>query len=167
VTESADTVIARTSSRRPLWQRLIRYVLLVAIFAIPAAVLLSYEGFCFDRARFVGENEMIEAAVRGIAGSNRMAIDASDAAIKDFLRGNPNCCAVDRHPRGRSLLDVVTGWNVAEVEVNYERSSARASRAEPYYKQFVSVSSCGQFLKSRYGTGTSTLETVSRLEVQS
>jgi hypothetical protein len=55
VTESADTVIARTSSRRPLWQRLIRYVLLVAIFAIPAAVLLSYEGFCFDRARFVGE----------------------------------------------------------------------------------------------------------------
>jgi len=147
-------------SHRPLWKRLLGYALVIAIIAMPAAVLLSQQGFCFAQARFVSDAEMIEAAVRGIAGSNRMAIDASDAAIKAFLRSNLNCCAVDRQPGRRTFVDVLTGWNIAEVEVNYERSSARPSlQTERYYKHYVSVSACGEFLKTDHGTATPTLET--------
>jgi hypothetical protein len=141
--------------------------LLLLMLVPTSGAALSYYGFCFRHARFLSDAEIIESAVHGIADSKRMTIDSSDASVKDFLRRYPKCCAVDRHPPLRSWADVLSGWNIAEVEVNYERNLQRpASQAGNFYKQYASVSACGEFLKYRYGTSTPTLETAPRRNSQ-
>jgi len=142
-------------------KRITKYALTVVLLLVPtSAAVLSAEGFCFDRWRFLSDAEMIEPVVRTLAEQNQMAIDSTESAIREFLRGNPYCCAVDRHPDRRNWLDVLTGWNIAEVEVNFEMNPKRTYlRGENFYKRYVSVSACGKFLRYGRGTSTATLET--------
>jgi hypothetical protein len=146
-------------------KKIIKYVFMAMLLLAPsAATVMSYHGFCFSQGRFLNDTEMIEPTVRALAEDKDMNIDSSPDAIKDFLQRNPDCCAVDRYPDWRGWLDVVTGWNTSEVEVNFERNPKRLSREnyEKYYKRYVSVSACGNVLKRGPGTSTPTLETARR-----
>ena len=137
-----------------------KYVLTIVLLLVPATgAVLSYRGFCFGQARFLSDTELIKSTVQTLAGKNLMIIDSSDFAIQQFFHSFPNCCSVDRFPDERKLIDVLTGWNTAKVEVNFERSKKYSSvSGEKYYKEFVSVSACGEVLKITHGTGTPTLE---------
>jgi hypothetical protein len=89
-----------------------------------------------------------------------MAIDASEVSIHDFLKNNPQCCQVNRYPDYRGMLDLLVGWNVPEIEVNFEMDPNRpAWRSNRYYKQFVAVNTCGKLIKTGRGIESSTLET--------
>jgi hypothetical protein len=144
--------------------RMAKYAVATAL-AILAFVAfgISNEGFCFTQWRFLNDRELIEVTVRTLAEQGQMAIDSSPSSVKEFLNRNPDCCAVDRHPAWRTWLDVMTGWNTLEVEVNFEMNPKRDySLGENYYKRWISVSACGKFLKYGPGTTTRTLETVGK-----
>lgn len=90
-----------------------------------------------------------------------MAIDDSEEAIQKFLKDNPRCCEVNRYPSYRGMLDLLIGWNMPEVEINYERHPERpAWMTLRYDKAFAIVSTCGEFVKLyQSGTDTDSLET--------
>jgi hypothetical protein len=165
-TEGKGHVTIEPSPRQADRKRLIKYALTTVLLLTPiTATVLSYNGFCFSQGRFLSDAEMIEPAVRALAENNYMSIDSSEGSVKDFLVRNPDCCAVDRYPDRRSSLDVLTGWNISEIEVNFESNPKFLSRQnyEKYYKRYVSVSACGKFLKYGPGTSTPTLEKPNRL----
>lgn len=112
---------------------------------------LSSQGYCFGEMRYLTDGELIAGAVRHL--KRDISFDGSEQAIQKFYEKNPNCCDVDRKPARRSLLDELTGWNFAEVEVNFER----IGRGSMGYRSYVSVSACGEGLKS-FGESTKTLE---------
>jgi hypothetical protein len=140
-----------------------KYVLATVLVIVAiTAMQFSYEGLCFSHWRFLSDAEMIEPAVRALGRENYIRIDPIDA--KDFLLRNPDCCSVNRYPAQRMWLDVVTGWNISEIEVNFERNPKflSAENYEKYYKQYISVSACGEVLKRGPGTSTHTLEKADR-----
>lgn len=154
------------SSRQAGRKTLIKVTLAIVLLLMPiTAALLSDSGFCFSQSRFLSDEEMIKPAVRVLAQGDYMSIASSEDSINDFLRRNPDCCAVNRYPSLRTWLDVLTGWNTSEIEVNFERNPKfmSAENFEKYYKQYVYVSACGEFLKRGPGTSTPTLENASRL----
>jgi hypothetical protein len=128
--------------------------------SILAWTVLSFQGFCLTQLRFASDQELIASAVKSLAADGVMLIEPSDSAVADFLRDHPTCCSIDRHPASRNALDVITGWNYSEVEINFEASAQRAAAARArYYKQWMRVDACGNVLTYPAGTGTSTLET--------
>ena len=142
-------------------KRLIKCTLATALLLTPiTGAVLSYHGFCFSQGRFLGDAGMIAPAVLALAENKYITIGSSYASAVDFFRRNPDCCAVDRYPAKRMWLDVLTGWNISEIEVNFERNPKDLSAENflKYYKQYISVSSCGDVLKYGPGTSTSTLE---------
>ncbi len=52
----------------------------------------------------------------------------------------------------------MTGFDYVVVELNYKRpQNTRSSEAEPFYKQYVEITSCGK-RGAMYGEGTKNLE---------
>jgi hypothetical protein len=131
-------------------------------------MVVSANGVCISQARYWTDDELIEVAVRHLAQERysnqrkRMTIDGTEESILEFLRDNPLCCEVNRYPHYRGMLDLLTGWNMPEVEVNYKKDFVwiTSQNYTAYYKQPTMVSTCGEFVKaSQGGTGTDTLET--------
>jgi len=165
-TEGNEHVAIEPSSRQAGRKALIKFALAGVLLLTPmTAALLSHSGFCFSQSRFLTDADVIGPAVRALAQGGYMSIGSSEDSVNDFLRRNPDCCAVNRYPSVRTWLDVLTGWNTSEIEVNFERNPKflSAENFEKYYKQYVYVSACGEFLKRGPGTSTPTLEKASRL----
>lgn len=118
-------------------------------------------GYCISQMRYLSDRELIESALRREASyDGLMLIDGSEESIQDFLQKYPKCCGVDRHPPTRNVFDVMTGFNISEVELNYERKGTpeQIKNWGKYRKNFISVDACGPVLKTAYGTSTETLE---------
>ena len=131
------------------------------------AVATQAAGVCVKQMRFWTDAELILVAVQANAGVTYrdldgrqwrpMAIEPTSESIDTFLKENPRCCSVDRSPDYRGILDVLFGWNIPEVELNYERNRNDPHwSAERYYTQFVAVSTCGEFVKVTKGIGSAT-----------
>lgn len=159
----ADPVKAKP--RGKAW-RVFEAACIAVALLLSGSVALQNTGICMAQMRYWNDSELIAAAVKVNATRSLrnetgrtwsvMNIDGSDDSIAQYLKDNPNCCSVNRWPSYRGLLDVVVGWNVPEVELNYERSAADPRWAdEPYYKIFISVSTCGTVMKFNRGIGLS------------
>ena len=121
--------------------------------------VLSFQGLCVTRVGFLSDQELIASAVKSLAADGVMQIGPTDAAVSDFLKKHPTCCSVDRHPQSRNVLDVLTGWNYSEAEINFESSVKRAAAiGAQYYKQWIRIDACGKVLTYPAGTATLTLE---------
>jgi hypothetical protein len=107
--------------------------------------------FCFSQMRYLSDHELVVSAVRFKA--SRMNLDGADASIETFLAANPRCCEVDRHPAARSLLDVLAGFNIAEVSITYLDPYSPHRTIEPYYLSYVAVEACGRAVKQARGIG--------------
>jgi hypothetical protein len=112
-------------------------------------------GFCFSQMRYVSDKEHIVQAIR--YNMTDMGIDGANESIEAFLKKNPTCCSVNRHPSSRNFLDVCFGFNVSEVTLNYEER-ARNRSIEPFRQVDISVSACGEALKQKRGMNYSTLQ---------
>lgn len=129
-------------------------------------MVLGLAGVCVSPLGYLTKDELIEVAVRKLAKSGfqyegrvwrEMAIEDSEPSIQTFLRDNPRCCDAIRTG---GLLELLAGWSVSEVEVNYERNPDRPpSWRNRYYQQFIYVNSCGEVLKTGRGIDAATLET--------
>jgi hypothetical protein len=117
-------------------------------------------GYCISQMRYLSDRELIESALRREAAEEQMLIDGSEKSIRNFLQKHPKCCGVNRHPPNRNVFGVMTGFNISEVELNYERRGTpeQIKSWGRYHKNYVSVDACGPVLKTAYGTGTETLE---------
>lgn len=126
-------------------------------------VILGLAGVCLSPLSYLTKDELIEIAVRERATAQfryegrvwrEMAIEDSGPAVQKFLRDNPRCCDAIRTG---GLLELLAGWSVSEVEVNYERNADRpASRRDPYYQKLIVVNSCGKVLKTGSGWSSET-----------
>jgi hypothetical protein len=144
--------------KRNLW-RLV-FATIIAL-AVGCWWYLLDTGYCVSKMRYLSDRELIESALRYEAAGGQMMVDDSEESIRDFLQKNPRCCSVDRHPFTRNpVLDVLTGFNISHVELNYQRQGTpeEIKKRGKFYKQFISVDACGPALRAAYGTDTSTLE---------
>lgn len=148
----------------------------VLFIAIPLCVLATFLAFqaggvCVKERRYWTDSQLIEAAVTHLAAESyqeikgrkwrAMQIEESPEAVTDFLKSHPNCCSVDRVPYYRNILDIVLGWNAPEVRVTYERYRGDPHwSVEPFYTQWLAVSTCGAVLKSTKGWGSKTPDEV-------
>ncbi len=117
-------------------------------------------GYCVSQMRYLSNEELIVKAIR--YNADDMKIDGSDASITEFLKKNPKCCYVDRHPSSRKFfepLGVCFGFNYSEVTLNYEKANPR-SLTEPFYENYISISACGDKPHSDYGMSHSTLQKI-------
>jgi hypothetical protein len=117
-------------------------------------------GFCFSQLRYLNDKELIVEAIRYNAAN--MQINGTSESIEEFLKQNPKCCYVDRHPSSRKFLEplaVCLGFNYSEVTLNYKQSKPH-SVSEPFYENYISISACGANPRSVYGTSHSTLQTI-------
>ena len=129
-------------------------------------IVLGLAGVCLSPLNQLTKDEVIEIAVREHAKTQfqyegrlwrEMAIEDSEPAVQKFLRDNPRCCDA---LRSGGLLELLAGWSVWEVELNYERNADRpASRSNAYYQQYIYVHACGKVLKTASGFSSETLET--------
>jgi len=125
------------------------------VIALVGAWCLLDSGFCFSKMRYLSDKELIAEAIR--YNANDMKTDTTDEAIDAFLKQNPRCCEVDRHPSTRNFLDVCSGFNISEVTLNYERKALKTP-LEPFYQIDVAISACGEALKRTRGMGYSMLQ---------
>ncbi|WGT65758.1 hypothetical protein [Variovorax paradoxus] len=118
---------------------------------------LMDSGFCVSKMRYLDDRELIESAIRHELF--QMNLETNPEAIASFLQANKSCCGVDRHPDWRrTWFDTLTGFNYAEVTLNFEKKQTEASQGmRRFYKSLVAVDACGPALKS-IGTDTATLE---------
>jgi hypothetical protein len=128
-----------------------RVLVIAALFAFGTWGWLMSAGFCFSQMRYLSDHELVVSAVRFKA--SRMNLDGADASIETFLAANPRCCEVDRHPAARSLLDVLAGFNIAEVSITYLDPYSPHRTIEPYYLSYVAVEACGRAVKQARGIG--------------
>jgi hypothetical protein len=124
---------------------------IAAFLVVGTWVWLMSAGFCFSQMRYLSDHELIASAIR--TDETRMNVDNTDAAIAAFIAANPNCCEVIRYPASRSILDVVAGFNIAEVSITYLDPYRTESTPEPYYLSYVAVEACGRGIKQVRGTG--------------
>jgi hypothetical protein len=129
------------------------------VLIAPAACVwyLLDSGFCFSQMRYLSDKELIVEAIR--YNANDMKIDGTDASIETFLKQNPKCCSVDRHPSTRNFLDVCTGFNISEITLNYETRNTKPV-IEPFYQVDISIGSCGEALKRKRGMSYPTLQQI-------
>ena len=160
MSQLTDGAMIATRSAEPGKSPRGRRKLIWTIAAASVAVCTWYlldSGFCFSQMRYLSDKELIVEAIR--YNTDNMKIDGTDESIEEFLKQNPKCCNVDRHPDTRSLLDVCFGFNVSEVLLNYEQRKPHFP-SEPFYENYFSVSACGTVLKRKYGMGHSTLQQI-------
>ena len=149
-------------------------VLFIAIPLCALATFLAFQagGVCVKERRYWTDSQLIEAAVTHLAAESLQNVKGrrwwamqieSPEAVTDFLESHPSCCSVDRDPYYRNILDLVVGWNAPEVQVTYERNRADPRwSVEPFYTQWLAVSTCGEVLKSTKGWGSKTLDEIPR-----
>ncbi|UVH55101.1 hypothetical protein NWF24_19915 [Variovorax paradoxus] len=137
-------------------------IVVVASAALLVACSWGYwrlmdSGYCVSKMRYLDDRELIESAIRHEIF--QMNIEANPEAIARFLQANETCCGVDRHPDWRrTWVDTLTGFNYAEVTLNFEKKQTEVSQgARRFYKSLVAVDACGPALKS-IGTDTTALE---------
>ena len=128
-------------------------------------VVLGLAGVCMSPLSYLTKDEIIEVAVRSLPKEklqsnsqawNAMNTNDSEESLQKFLRDNPRCCDA---MRTGGLLELLAGWSMYEVEVNYERSPDRpSSHTEPFYQQYILVNSCGKVIKSAHGMSYKTPE---------
>jgi hypothetical protein len=153
-------IVMKTSNELSIRSR--RYRKRMVITTIFALVIgwwwyLLDSGFCFSQMRYLSNKELIVEVIR--YNADNMKIDGTDESIEAFLKQNPKCCYVDRHPSSRNFLDVCFGFNVSGVLLNYEQRKP-SFPSEPFYENYIAVSACGTALKREYGMGHSTLQQV-------
>jgi hypothetical protein len=142
-------------------------MVLIAIPICALVALLTFQaaGVCVSQQRYWTDAELIEVAVRDQASVvyhdlegrrwRAMQIEGTPEAVALFLKTNPSCCSVDRSPDYRGILDVLFGWNAPEVQVSYERNRSDPHWSiEPYYTQWIAVSTCGEVRKHTKGWGS-------------
>lgn len=146
-------------------------------------MVFGLAGVCASQLRKWTDDELIEVAVRKLAKAGfqdegrvwrEMAIEDTEPSIQKFLRDNPRCCEVTRIGglsdltgwnvsemiRISGLLDILAGWSVSEVEVNYELNPDRPpSWINRYYKNVILVNTCGDILGTTRGMSSETPET--------
>lgn len=153
------------TSRKSLTRWLLAIFVWLPLAFATGNMVVSSNGVCISQMRYWTDDELIEVAVRELAHTRYqsykpMAVADSEASIQEFLKNNPQCCEVDRYPSYRGMLDLLVGWNVPEIEVNYERDARRpATETNRFYKQFVAVNTCGEVMKTGRGIDSATLET--------
>ena len=139
----------------------------LATLSLFTLVALQAAGVCVKERRYLSDRELMAAAVEFQASRlyrnpegrawKTMRIEGTSEAAAEFLRLHPDCCTVNRSPDYRGLLDLAFGWNVPEVSVNYERNSSDPGwSSEPFYTQWIAVTTCGEVLKSTKGWGSVT-----------
>jgi hypothetical protein len=126
-------------------------LVIAAFFVLGTCAWLMSAGFCFSQARYLTEHELIVSAIR--SNASRMHLDGIEASAEAFVAANPKCCDVDRYPAARSLLDVVTGFNISEVSVTYRNPYLGQAALEPFYRSYIAVEACGKAIKKVRGTG--------------
>lgn len=158
----SGATISASSKKRGL-----KWWLLLVLFWFPLGLAginltLSASGVCINQARYWTDDELIEVAVRALAKASytdesrriwkEMAIDDSDAAVQKFLKDHPKCCSLFRHGE--------FNWDTVQVELNYARHPGRPeSQSDPYYTQYVKISTCGEYVTTGRGISSKTLET--------
>jgi hypothetical protein len=101
--------------------------------------------------RQLSAHELMVSAIR--SNASLMHLDGSAASAEAFLAANPKCCEVNRYPATRSLLDVVTGFNITEVSVIYPNPYPTQAAHAPFYQSYIAVAACGRTIKEVRGTG--------------
>ena len=124
-----------------------RRIFVAAIAGIALIGLLNAFGFCFQRFKFLSNQEAIEFAVD--SQSWRIADFPKD--VKDparvYVSAHPGCCELVReHPYGSSFLEDLLGRNVAVVRFGFELAQRYADEAPTegrFYDAYIRLGSCG------------------------
>ncbi|HTK83992.1 MAG TPA: hypothetical protein VL625_02805 [Patescibacteria group bacterium] len=137
-------------------------VILGCLIIPPAA--LNYGGYCFSQGRFLSDEEKIRHVVNYINGQAKVPIQIWSAPEyfenirykdeDDFLRQNPNCCAVtfkipsgDFSPTHKTpeRLFGIYGGNVSVKYTAHYRDKSGEQKSAPV-QWFVPINNCGYVL---------------------
>lgn len=117
---------------------------------------LSGTGYCFEQKRYLSDAEFVQIAVN--ANMEKIDIDGSEESILNYQKKNPQCCSINREPRGESLLNVMFNHAYVDVTLRYKKKKGDpSSKEEPFYQAFVSIHSCGKVLDTT-GSGSKTID---------
>lgn len=138
------------------WTAFFRLLSIVAlIFAVSACG--SDRRVCASLNRALSDEELFRVVVRQQIASGRLNLADDDQAFQEFLRRNPRCCGVDRHPPPTSWISRVLDYDLVDVEVNFKVAEEAVKRVGPYYEGHALIGPCGEVARL-YGTGTEALE---------
>jgi hypothetical protein len=131
------------------------FIVILMLVALAALGKKLEDGYCVSQGRILEDEEMIVAALNAIIRQEEL----KPGTGKEYLKRNPNCCSVNRHPDRRMLIDILTRDNFSEVEINYKVPDYDKKHiGAEFYMSRSSVSTCGKFIREAYGMSTSTLE---------
>lgn len=115
--------------------------------------------YCSSQQRNLSDEEFIAIAIHAQVTAELLALDASDASARNFLKEHPTCCGVTRDFEEQSFIYRMTHVPTVEVEVNFRVKEDARKRNGDYYEDHLFIDSCGTVL-DRYGTGVDVLKQI-------
>jgi hypothetical protein len=127
-------------------------ILAMSTAAVGAIVYLNATGFCYSRATYLSDADLIRKAIQyslqkapteGVGSINYDSVEA-------FISQNRDCCVVHRQDRGEfeNVLAKrwvrLIGWYVLVVDVWYQFKDAGPNN---FYDSSIAMTSCGEFVE--------------------
>jgi hypothetical protein len=136
-------------------ERVRRVAGLVFACAVASLFTLYFTGFCFTQARYIGDAEFLERAVRYTAPTIRDMPGGSSASredIKAYLKNNPTCCRVEGSDffLSSSPMDKLFGLTTTWVRILHpltDEQIALVPNAGAYSETYVALDRCGNFIR--------------------
>ena len=129
-------------------------MLAAGMLSIGAVVeYLNFSGYCYPQGRWLGDQELVEAAIKYELTHVRGAYELTAVSYESpaaFQQENAGCCRLDRsgkHPMLDGKWTRVLGMYVAAVDLWYR---FRRKGPEQFWYETVFVNACGHFLE-RFG----------------
>ena len=129
-------------------------VLVIGLLSIGAAAeYLNFSGYCYPEGRWLGDQELIEAAIKYELSHVRGQYELSALSYSSpvaFQQENPGCCRIDRsaeHPLLDGKWIRLLGMYIATVDLWYR---FQRQGSEQFWFETVFVNACGRFLE-RFG----------------
>jgi hypothetical protein len=124
---------------------------LAIVVVLGAFELLNLTNFCYRDTRFLGENELISAAIKlNIArfdsqGERKKAY----TSVSDFMSQNPNCCKLYYNNDLMYVTFLGRLIGIREVVVNVYYKMSDTADIYKFYDSFVKMNSCGDVLDAK------------------
>ncbi|WP_043783746.1 hypothetical protein [Rubrivivax gelatinosus] len=128
--------------------KLSRKLAWLSLSVVVAAALVfqgfrNQQGYCRAQGRPLTDAEMVQAAVRHVAGD--VGIDTEPSVVRAWVEAHPGCCEVDRSSLlTSSVWSRVIGEYWIWVTLTYDVRPEKAMGGLRRYRQSVEIGACGQ-----------------------
>ena len=128
------------------------FIFVLGVLAVIQA--LNFSRFCYSKGEFMSDRELIDLAIgyelkiyESVRIRNHYEIEYS--SIADFMRKNPNCCAIRNwwgENRGEQFLGKIFGFYRSEVSMKFKLYD---DWEKPEFFSDVYISECGEIAGRR------------------